>query len=153
MVQVSNHTHPRGKSKGQGTHVKEMHARLPQPYQLLRLGKIYGADSVAFRRYLRSQILDDGRHLELMFWIEEQQRLIPKEKKTSAAEFGRALNAALHQAGVIPNVPQGAKTSFLRDEPKLWNKLRLLVPYRGGYFHPKEGYIFNWREIIAMLSS
>ena len=123
-------------------------------HQLLRLGKIYGADSIAFKRFMGSQILDDGRHLELIFWIEEQQRLIPKEKKESAAEFNSELDAALYRAGVIPNVSQGAKASFLRDERKLWNKLGLLIPSRSGsYFHQEEGYVFNWLEIIATTSS
>lgn len=123
-------------------------------YQLLRLGKIYGASSVAFEKYLASQILDAGRHLELIFWVDEQQRLISRDAKGSAQEFNRELNIALENAHVIPTAPQGAKTAFLRDEMKLWNKLKLLVPYsRNSYFHPNEGLVFNWRNIVDTASS
>lgn len=120
-------------------------------HHLLRLGKIYGADSVAFKKYMGSQILDVGRHLELIFWVEEQQRRIRGVDKSTAAQFNRLLDEALYAAGVIPSITQGAKAGFLRDEPKLWNKLGLLVPSTGNtYFHPHTGYVFNWRAILAM---
>jgi hypothetical protein len=121
-------------------------------YELLHLGKVYGPESVAFKYYLARQILDEGRHLELIFWIDETQRNISRQRKRTAAQFYAALDRELFNAGVIPHVPSGAKTTFLRDEPKLWNKLGLLIHSAGNsYFHPGIGLVFNWRAIIDIM--
>lgn len=124
-------------------------------YELLRHGKIYGADSESFRMRLGNQILGVGKHLDLIFWMDEQQRTMSGGEKASAQTYYRAMDLALQAAGVIRQAPQGrAKPTFLRDEQKLWNKLRLLVPYAGGqYFHPGVGLVFNWRTIVAMTNT
>ena len=124
-------------------------------YRLLHIGKIYGSESVAFIEALAAQILTVGRHLELIFWVNEQQLLIPPRKKRNATEFYRALDLRLEKAGVIAAPPTGApKATFFRDEPKLWNKLGLLV--RSGsnrYFHVGYGLVFDWRKIISVVES
>ena len=124
-------------------------------YRLLHIGKIYGPESVAFIDALAAQILIVGHHLELIFWVDEQQRLIPNRQKRDATQFYRALDLRLEKAGVIAAPARGAaKATFLRDEPKLWNKLGLLV--RSGpkrYFHTGYGLIFDWRKVISVVES
>ncbi|HJT35549.1 MAG TPA: hypothetical protein VJ783_26210 [Pirellulales bacterium] len=123
-------------------------------YELLRHGKVYGPDSQSFRAALGRHILVDGRHLELIFWVEETQRLISAADKGDSTTFLRRLDEALEQAGIIPRIPAAdGKPSFVRDEPKVWNKLGLLVrksPER--YFFEGEGYRFDWRRIISMVN-
>lgn len=124
-------------------------------YELLTAGKVYGADSSAFLDLLARQVLTNGSHLDLIFWVEDQQRYIAPSKKSSADTFYDALDHRLMQEGIIAaRDSQAGKQHFLRDEPKLWNKLGLLMPsLRHGYFHKKHGLIFNWRKIISVLES
>ncbi len=122
-------------------------------YGLLNTGRIYGADSVVFQEGLARQVLITGRHLDLIFWVDEKSRLIPLKNKRTAPKFYRALDLQLAKDGIIyaPS-PGAAKQYFLRDEPKLWNKLGLLVPANSHqYFHPEYGLAFDWRKIISIL--
>ena len=124
-------------------------------YRLLHIGKIYGPQSVAFLDGLAAQVLIAARHLELIFWIEEQQRFIPTRSKSDAKRFYRALDLRLAKAGIIAAPAKGAaKATFLRDEPKLWNKLGLLSRSgKGRYFHVGYGLVFDWRRIISVVES
>lgn len=124
-------------------------------YEALRVGRVYGEDSSAFLEFIAHQVLTEGQHLELMFWIDQKQRGLPARSKRDAATFYKAIDAALVRDGIIPPRPSiSAKPTFLRDEPKLWNKLGLLV--REGatqYFHPRHGFVFDWRKIISALET
>jgi hypothetical protein len=122
---------------------------------LLQIGKIYGADSIAFKERLAWQVLVRGRHLELIFWIEEKQRALSKSKMKTASTYYKAMDAILAREGIITSPPKGgAKPSFLRDEPKLWNKLDLLIQLSPGrYFHPRRGLVFHWRKIISVIET
>jgi len=124
-------------------------------YELMRIGKIYGADSTVFLEALAQQVLTVGRHLDLILWIDEQQRLISTRRKHGAPEFYRSLDLQLAKAGIISAPPtSAAKQHFLRDEPKLWRKLGLLVPFNEKqYFHLKHGLVFDWRKIISILKT
>lgn len=124
-------------------------------YKLLHVGKIYGAQSIAFLDALSAQVLIAARHLELILWIDEQQRLIPARYKCDAKEFYRAVDLQLERVGIIAAPSKGAaKVTFLRDEPKLWNKLGLLLPSGNGrYFHVGHGLVFDWRKIISVIES
>ena len=124
-------------------------------YRLLHVGKIYGPDSAAFMENLAAQVLTTARHLDLIFWIEEQQRLIPANLKRDAQSYYRALDLRLEGAGIIAAPARGAsKATFLRDEPKLWNKLGLLTQSGSGrYFHAGYGLAFDWRKIISVIES
>ena len=69
-------------------------------------------------------------------------------------EVGRCfdLDEGMELAGFIRAAPQGrAKATFLRDEPKYWNRLGLLERDGRSYFHPGVGYMFNWRAIVGMV--
>ncbi|WP_347245970.1 hypothetical protein [Thermogutta sp.] len=123
-------------------------------YDLLRHGKIYGPDSMSFKLFLGHQILTVGRHIELILWVEDIQRQIPRKSKRKSRLFLQALDEELEKAGVIAKAPKGrAKATFLRDEPKLWNKLGLLKSYNGrSYFFPGEGFRFDWRACMEMVN-
>ncbi len=124
-------------------------------YELLSVGKIYGPDSTAFVDMLARHVLTNGRHLDLILWVEDQQRYIAPGRKRDAASFYRALDQRLVREGIIAAPPSNrAKQNFLRDEPKLWNKLGLLV-HSGAdrYFHAQHGLVFDWRRIISILDT
>jgi len=122
-------------------------------YEVLRVGRVYGPDSTAFLELLAHQVLIEGQHLELMFWLERKQRSVSAANKRDAPVFYKALDAALVRDGIIPPRPRtSVKPTFLRDEPKLWNKLGLLVRDGGArYFHPGHGFVFDWRKIISVM--
>lgn len=123
-------------------------------YAFLAHGNIYGPSSMSFGLKLGRQILTRGRHIELIFWVEEAQRGMARRRKRHPQAFIGTLDKQLEDAGVIARAPVGrAKVTFLRDEPKLWNKLGLVMK-RGkqSYFFPGEGFRFNWRACIDMLN-
>lgn len=123
--------------------------------ELLHVGKVYGPDSVAFLTLLSRRVLVEGRHLDLILWVEKQSaRLSLRTKKTSNTYLA-ALDTSLVAEGVIsPRTKGSSKAHFLRDEPKLWNKLGLLDKKIGPqYFYPGEGYRFNWRRIISAVQT
>ena len=117
-------------------------------------GRVYGAESIAFLNLLTRSILEAGKHLELIFWVDEIQRSLPQISKASSKIFMGALDQALQETGIIPRVPnEGGKSSFLRDEVKLWNKLGLIQwANHHTYFHRSVGLVFNWRNILSAVS-
>lgn len=123
--------------------------------ELLRVGKVYGPDSIAFIDLLARLILIEGRHLDLIFWVEERTRLIQSNDKQSSNDYVSALDKELVESGVIPpRKSEAKKAHFIRDEPKLWNKLGLLK--RDGstkYFHDGYGFVFDWRKIISVIET
>ena len=122
-------------------------------HELLRVGKVYGPTSAAFSDGIARLVLLEGGHLELIFWVEEQHRFLTATDRQASDAYFRALDYALIQAGVIAPLPAGAaKAHFLRDEPKLWNKLGLLHPAgKNRYFHQGLGFAFDWRKIFSVL--
>ncbi len=121
-------------------------------YNLLHCGKVYGSASKAFMGQLARHVLESGKHLELIFWVDEQQRNIASTEKSNAKSFYRALDQCMQDAGIIPRVPSGeGKPSFFRDEAKLWNKLGLLVRDGPRYFKRGTGLIFDWRTIVSII--
>lgn len=121
--------------------------------KLLHKGKVYGASSLAFLNGLGRLVLGNGRHLELIFWVEDQQRDF--SQKALAKQFYHNLDRALQRAGIIASAPVNrSKATFLRDEQKLWNKLGLLKRSRGRqYFHVGTGLVFDWQTIISRIES
>jgi hypothetical protein len=109
---------------------------------------------MSFKLLLGHQILTVGRHIELILWVEDVQRELPQKRKATSQGFLSALDEELEKAGVISSAPKGkAKTTFLRDEPKLWNKLGLLkISGDRSYFFRGEGFRFDWRACIEMVN-
>lgn len=126
-------------------------------FKLLELGKKYTPESKVFFDALAYLILVDGKHLDLINLVEKFQKSngIPEKSE----EYLIALEGFLSDNGCIGKrkpsaVTTGAKNSYVRDEPKIWNKLGLLE-HRGksNYFFPEEGYKFNWERISDILVS
>lgn len=121
---------------------------------LLTLGKIYGADGLAFLDELARCVLAAGRHIELIYWVAELQVKLPAKALKNAEAFLEALDAELIHQGVIKPPKGSSKATYLRDEPKLWNKLGLMRPRaEAQYFHPKIGWVFDWRRISGILAA
>jgi hypothetical protein len=126
-------------------------------FELLQTGKLYGAGSTRFLDKLAYLILVNGRHLDLINMIDKFQKQggIPQTSK----DFILLLENFLTERGCIGKrkpsaITTGAKISYLRDEPKLWNKLDLLEMKNGSsYFYPGEGFRFNWERISGLLLS
>lgn len=123
--------------------------------ELLHVGKVYGPDSIAFLTLLARQVLLDGQHLDLILWVEKESSSLRVKDKSTSSEYLTMLDKRLVQEGVIPPRPKKAsKTHFIRDEPKLWNKLGLLHKQSATkYFFPGQGYRFDWRRIISVIES
>jgi hypothetical protein len=125
-----------------------------QGLELLNLGKVYGADSVVFVDRLARRILDDARHLELIYWVSEVQSTIKPSDLRMADRYLLALEKRLVAEGVIRRPRGHSKPAFIRDEPKLWNKLNLLRRQSTTrYFWPGDGLLFDWRRIIGILAA
>ena len=125
-------------------------------YKLLVVGKIYGPASVEFMNYLTYLILVDGRHYDLIKEVLNFQRLNEGSIPKKSEEFLFQLEKYLDSKGLIgPRKPSavttGAKPSYIRDEPKLWNKLNLLERSGANYFIPNVGFCFNWERITDIL--
>ena len=130
------------------------HALTGAGYTLLRAAKIYSADSEVFLEMLAYCVLVEGRHLNLIFWVDEQSRNIGSEDKGNRKQYLWALDRRLVEVGAIRPRSENTVTPFLRDELKLWNKLELLVRNKhNGYFHRGTGLVFNWRKIVAVVDS
>ena len=123
--------------------------------EILHVGKVYGPDSVAFLTALARQILLDGQHLDLILWVERESAALPRQDKETSDKYLINLDNRLVNEGVIPPRSQNAsKAHFIRDEPKLWNKLGLLYKRNENeYFFPEQGYRFDWRRIISIIES
>tara|TARA_R110002124_G_scaffold222938_3_gene388312 strand:+ start:35 stop:1168 length:1134 start_codon:yes stop_codon:yes gene_type:complete len=121
--------------------------------KLLQTGKVYGPEGSAFLSLLAHFVLTNGRHLELILWVEDQTRKLTLKSKSTAPVYLTALDKELVAAGVISPRPKNAvKANFIRDEPKLWNKLGLLDKRSSNqYFHPNAGYQFDWAKIISIV--
>lgn len=118
---------------------------------VVRVGKVYGPESVAFRYRLGHQILTVGRHLELLFWLNDAQAELSVRQRSTSKKFYRSLDRQLIVEGIIAPARGQAKPAFMRDEPKLWNKLGLLSHVDGKqYFFKGEGFRFDWRTIVDM---
>lgn len=125
--------------------------------KLLKIGKMYGADSRDFLNALAYLVLVDGKHLELIKRVETYQKKNPVPNNRNSFLVG--LENHLQALGCIgprkPAAKKGtptAKPSYVRDEPKLWNKLGLLeMKGKTRYFFPNEGFHFNWHVISDAL--
>ena len=121
-------------------------------YHLLRHGKVYTPRSQSFVQRFGHQLLTVGKHLELILWVENFQRTLSSADKSEHEQFKHRLDEGLEVAGFIRAAPKGhAKATFIRDEPKYWNRLGLMIPSGTSYFHVGIGYVFDWRAIISMV--
>ena len=127
--------------------------------RLLRVIDTYGDDSSEYFDCLAKLILVDGKHLDLIKDLEEFQKtnseLIPK----TSSEFFILFDDYMMKKNSIGTrkpsaVKTGAKKAYVRDEPKLWNKLGI-ISTQGvqRYYRPFKGIEFNWARINEILLS
>lgn len=123
--------------------------------KMLEIGKKYGPNSDAFMNALTYLILVNGKHLELIKMFEAYQKEHKIEDR--ATEFLLSMENHLAAKGCIGKRKPGeittnAKATYIRDEPKLWNKLGIMqICHANQLFHPTEGYKFNWHKIADAL--
>jgi hypothetical protein len=121
--------------------------------ELLQLGKVYGADSRAFLDELARRILIEARHIELIYWVSEVQPTIKASARKRSGDYLLALEKELVSEGVIRPPKRHSKPAFIRDEPKLWNKLELLRRQTTTrYFWSGTGLMFDWRRITGVMA-
>lgn len=125
---------------------------------MLEIGKKYGPNSDAFLNALAYLILVNGKHLELIKIFEEYQSksvVLPEDSKN----FLLGVETFLTSEGKIGTrkptaVTTAAKVTYIRDEPKLWNKFQIMkLANKNSYFFKGEGYKFDWHKISDLLIS
>lgn len=123
-------------------------------FNLLIIGKKYGADSANFKNALAYLLLTVGHHIDLIQTIHDIQRnfIIPN----NSLEFKQMLDGELTERGLIGKrkptaVTTDRKGSYIRDEMKLWNKFGMINKRGNDYFFPNEGLDFNWERINEIL--
>ena len=127
-------------------------------YDLLKCGKINGPDSSSFKDEIAKRVLIDGRHLELIQYLIEYTQSTSKSNMVSSSNYLKGFEEWLDHKGLIPKrkpsaVTTGAKNSFIRDEPKLWNKLDLLLTKNTNYFFKDKGFNIDLSKIIRLCLS
>lgn len=126
-------------------------------FKLLSIGTRYGAYSQIFKDALAYLILIDGKHLDLINFIEKFQRI--HTVSATSERFKIELEDSLTEQGMIGRrkptaVTTNAKGSYIRDEFKLWNKLDILnLRNSTQYFFPGRGLRFNWERITKILTN
>lgn len=123
-------------------------------YRMLEIGSKYGPNSQRFVDALAYLVLTNGRHLDLINIVNTfQSGIMPEQSKDYLLQIESYLTANGCIGKRKPTaITTNAKGSYLRDEPKLWNKFGLLKPYNNhSYFIPKKGYEFDWERITNIL--
>lgn len=126
---------------------------------LLEVAKRNGDNSNVFLSYLSKLLLLDGKHLDLIKDLEDFQKNCPEIIPEASAEFFILFDNYMETKNSIGTrkptaVKTGAKKAYVRDEPKLWNKLGIVIPSgKGRYYWPFKGIKFNWPRINEILMS
>lgn len=126
---------------------------------LLDVIKTYGSDSREYFDCLAKIILIDGKHLDLVKDLEEFQKdnpaIIPETSSEFFVLFDEYMISKNSMGTRKPTaVTTGAKNAYVRDEPKLWNKLGIIkMQSAARYFKPFAGIEFNWERINEILLS
>lgn len=127
-------------------------------YDLLKIGKIFKPNSAVFLDEIARIILTRGQHLELINQLENYQNSLARnaEELQSSKSFFGGFETWLDKQGLIPQrkpgrVTTGNKNSFIRDEPKLWNKLHLTNVKNDQYFERGYGIKFNISRITSLI--
>lgn len=131
----------------------------PKGRLLLEVVNEYGSESKQYLNYLSKLILLDGKHLDLIKDISDFQRdcaeLIPESSSDFFVMFDEYMDTKGSLGTRKPSaVTTGAKKAYVRDEPKLWNKLGFVILYsKGRYYWPFKGIKFDWDYINNILVS
>lgn len=124
---------------------------------LLEVERRNGDSSRIFFSYLAKIILLDGKHLDLIKDLDEFQKNCAEYIPESSADFFVLFDDYMETKNSIGTrkpsaVKTGAKKAYVRDEPKLWNKLGIIIPSgKGRYYWPFKGLKFDWPKINEIL--
>lgn len=131
----------------------------PKGRALLEVVRNNGDSSRRYLAYLSKLLLLDGKHLDLIKDLDDFQKSCPEVIPESSAEYFILFDNYMETKGSIGTrkpsaVKTGAKKAYVRDEPKLWNKLGFIIPSgKGRYYWPFTGIKFNWPKINEILIS
>lgn len=131
----------------------------PKGKLLLEVARRNGDGSDIYLKYLSKIILLDGKHLDLIKDLDEFQKKCPEIVPESSAEFFVLFDNYMETKNSIGTrkptaIKTGAKKAYVRDEPKLWNKLGIIIPSgKNRYYWPFKGIRFNWTKINEILLS
>lgn len=126
---------------------------------LLEVARRNGDGSNIYFSYFAKFILIDGKHLDLIKDLDDFQRQCPEIIPETSSEFFILFDNYMETKNSIGTrkpsaIKTGAKKAYVRDEPKLWNKLGIIVPSgKGRYYWPFKGLEFNWTKINEILMS
>lgn len=126
---------------------------------LLDVIRTYGSESKEYFDCLAKLILVDGKHLDLVKDLEEFQKSNPAIIPETSSEFFILFDEYMMKKNSIGTrkptaVKTGAKKAYVRDEPKLWNKLGIIkMQSAARYFKPFVGIEFDWGRINEILLS
>ena len=117
--------------------------------KLYHLGLTNGPNSIIFRDYFLKCVLEQGRHLDLIFDLERLCKEHRDEKTT--LEIRKTLEEEYDEKGMIkrnPNLVVGtsSNTEFLKDEFILWGKGFGIKEKING----KPDLSFNWEKITRV---
>jgi len=126
--------------------------------RMREISALYGVESEIFLDSLANMLLIEGKHFDLIKDISDFQKnnreIIPEKSE----DFFLLLDDYLMKKGAIGTrkpsaIKTGAKKTYVRDEPKLWNKFGLLLKSgTAKYFVPFEGIKFNWNRISKLIT-
>lgn len=126
---------------------------------VLEVARENGDGSKVFLYYLSKIILLDGKHLDLINDLEDFQKNCSEQIPEASSEFFVLFDRYMEEKNSIGTrkptaVTTGAKRAYVRDEPKLWNKLGIIIPSgKGRYYWPFKGIKFDWQKINEILIS
>ena len=126
---------------------------------LLEISRKHGSDSKRYLNYLSKIILLDGKHLDLIKDLDEFQKGCPELIPEASADFFVLFDDYMIKRNSMGTrkptaVKTGAKKAYVRDEPKLWNKLGIIIPSgQNRYYWPFKGLKFDWNRINEILLS
>lgn len=124
---------------------------------VLEVSRRHGVGSPVYLAYLSKLLLLDGKHLDLIKDLDDFQKNCSEIIPESSAEYFILFDNYMENKGSIGTrkptaVKTGAKKAYVRDEPKLWNKLGFIIPSgKGRYYWPFTGIKFNWTRINEVL--
>lgn len=126
---------------------------------LLEIADEYGDDSCEYFDSLAKLILIDGKHLDLVKDLDDFQKKNPEIIPETSSDFFVLFDDYMMQKNSIGTrkpsaVKTGAKKAYVRDEPKLWNKLGIIkMQSSSRYFRPYLGIEFDWERINEIILS
>lgn len=129
-------------------------------YLLHKIGKLYGWDSILFKKEFAKILLTKGNHLDLIIDINNIQidRISyynMQNIKFSKDKLLLDIENTLSSQGKIKTNTSRVTThsrKFLNSELQLWFKLGIIIKQNNSFFHPNLGLLFNWKEIVSFIN-